>query len=145
VLDHLEACPTNDFSHVAISYTRENEHSTEGRNKISVLGAARTHWAYLVGNCGVVDGQVAGDTALNELFEDDVSSGDTHLGSAGTCVINLDRNARTRDGLSTKLKTGQRMTRDVSLDGLFDRLDNFFSFINLIATGATGKNEGQGN
>jgi hypothetical protein len=37
------------------------------------------------------------------------------------------------------------VTRDISLSGLFDCLDNVFSFINLVATGATGKNEGKGN
>jgi hypothetical protein len=37
------------------------------------------------------------------------------------------------------------VTRDVSLNGVFNRLDNFFRLISRIATGATGKNEGQGN
>jgi hypothetical protein len=37
------------------------------------------------------------------------------------------------------------VTRDVNLNGRFDRLDNYFSLISRIATGATGKNEGQGN
>jgi hypothetical protein len=135
VLNHLETCATNDFTHVAVSHTRENENSTERGNKISVLGATRTHWAYLVGNCGVEDCQVPGYATLDELFEDDVSGGDAHLGAAGACVINLDGNAGPRNSLAAKLKPGQRVPGDISLNGLFDR-HNFFNFVNLVDNGA---------
>jgi hypothetical protein len=141
VLDHLEACPTNDFTHVAISHTRENEHSTEGRNKISVLGTARTHGPDLIGYCGVEDGQVAGHTALYKLFEDHVSCGNSHLWAAVSSVVNLDCDGRARNSLPVKLKTSQGVTRHVSLDGLFDRLGNFFDFVNLVNHGTAAKHE----
>jgi hypothetical protein len=141
VLDHLEAGSTDDFSHVTVSHSREYEDSAKRGNKISVLGTTRTHGPDLIGDCGVEDGQVAGDTTLNELFEDNIRSSDPHLWAARTCVVDLDGDARARNGFSAELKARQRVTGDVNINGLFDCLNKFFIFVNLVDDGTAAKHE----
>jgi hypothetical protein len=92
----------------------------------------------------VEDCQVPGDTALNELFEDNVSSGNSHLRAAIGSVVNFYCNAGTGDGLSTKLKTSQWVAGDVSRNGFLCRLGNLLHYFS-VATGACAKRERKGN
>jgi hypothetical protein len=88
----------------------------------------------------VEDCQIAGYAALNKLFEDNVSSGNSHLGAAIGRVVNLYCNARTSDGLPTKLKAREWVTWHINLNDLFHCVSNFFNRLGLATTRASGKN-----